>query len=131
MGHRSPVTFDTVREIALAYPGVEEGISYGTPSLRVRGKFMARLREDGETLVVRITEPERDLRMTIDPEVFFITEHYRNYAAVLVRLARIEREDLSDVIEQSWRWLAPRKLVAEYERTHPGLPVSLSASEEE
>lgn len=124
MAQRSPVTYETVRKLALAYPGVEEETSYGTPALRVAGKFFARLREDGETLVIRISEPERALRMTIDPDVFYITEHYRNYGAVLVRLARIEREDLSDVIEQSWRWLAPRRLVAEYKRAHPGQPVS-------
>ena len=47
-------TFDTVREIALSLPGVEEGTSYGTAAFRVRGKFLARLREDGETLALRI-----------------------------------------------------------------------------
>lgn len=41
-------TFDTVREIALSLPGVEEGTSYGTAAFRVRGKFLARLREGGE-----------------------------------------------------------------------------------
>lgn len=105
MAQRSPVTYETVRKLALAYPGVEEETSYGTPALRVAGKFFARLREDGETLVIRISEPERALRMTIDPDVFYITEHYRNYGAVLVRLA-------------------PRRLVAEYKRAHPGQPVS-------
>ena len=122
MGKRSPVTFETVRDIALAYPGVEEGTSFGTPALRVRGKFMARLREDGETLVIKASEAEREFRMMVDPETFFITEHYRGYSAVLVRLARVGVEDLADLIEESWRWLAPRKLVAEYERTHPGQP---------
>lgn len=132
MAQRSPVTYKTVCEIALAYPGVEEGTSYGTPALRVAGKFFARLREDGETLVVKISEHERDLLMTINPEVYYITEHYRNYGAVLVRLARIEWEDLSDVIEQSWRRLAPHRLVAEYERAHPGQPATpLQIAEEE
>jgi len=122
MGKRSPVTFETVCDIALAYPGVEAGTSFGTPALHVGGKFMARLREDGETLVVKASEAEREFRMTVDPETFFITDHYRGYSAVLVRLARIDIEDLRDLIEESWRWLAPRKLVAEYERAHPGQP---------
>jgi YjbR len=61
-----PVTFETVRAIALALPGVEEGTSYGTPAFRVRGKFLARLREDGETLVVKCDYHERDLRMEIN-----------------------------------------------------------------
>lgn len=122
MRKRSPVTFETARDIALAYPAVEEGTSYGTPALRVRGKFMARLREDGETLVVKASEAECEFRMAVDPETFFITDHYRGYSAVLVRLTRVDIEDLRDLIEESWRWLAPRKLVAEYERAHPGQP---------
>ncbi len=106
-------------------------MSYGTPALRVRGKFIARLREDGETLVVKASEAECDFRMTVDPETFFITDHYRGYSAVVVRLARVNVEDLGDLIEQSWRWLAPRKLVAEYERTHPDQPGMSPAGEEE
>ncbi|HKW23237.1 MAG TPA: MmcQ/YjbR family DNA-binding protein [Ktedonobacterales bacterium] len=129
MEKRLPVTFETVRDIALTYPGVEEGMSFGTPALRVRGKFMARLREDGETLVIKASETEREFRMTVDPATFFITEHYRGYSAVLVRLARVSVEDLADLIEQSWRWLAPRKLVAEYERAHPGQPATFSFGE--
>ena len=50
MPKRSRVTLATVRRLALAFPGVEEGLSYGTPGFRVRGKFLARLWEDGETL---------------------------------------------------------------------------------
>ncbi len=71
-----------------------------------------------------------EFRLMVDPESFFITDHYRNYPAVLVRLAQIDPDDLSDVIEQSWRWLAPRRLVAEYERTHPGQPISPLRDEE-
>jgi hypothetical protein len=53
MPKRSRVTLATVRRLALAFPGVEEGLSYGTPGFRVRGKFLARMKEDGETLVVK------------------------------------------------------------------------------
>lgn len=47
------MTLATVRRLLLALPGVEEGSSYGAPGFRVRGKFLARLWEDGETLVVK------------------------------------------------------------------------------
>jgi hypothetical protein len=107
----SLVTFDTVREIALSLPGVEEGTSYGTAAFRVRGKFLARLREDGETLVVKIGMEERDLLMQVDPEVFFTTDHYRGYPSVLIRLPAITRDALEDVLEQAWAAIAPAKLV--------------------
>jgi hypothetical protein len=53
MPKRARVTRETVRRLALAFPGVEEGPSYGTPGFRVQGKFLARLWEDGEILVVK------------------------------------------------------------------------------
>ena len=113
---RSPFTLATVRELALAFPGVEEGLSYGTPGFRVRGKFLARVWEDGETLVVKCGADERDFRMQADPETFFITDHYRGYPTVLVRLGRVTKADLRDVLEEAWRRQAPRRLVMEYDR---------------
>ena len=112
MPQRTQVTFETVREIALALTGVEEGTSYGTPAFRVREKFLARLREDGETLVVKYDYPERDLRMEINPEAFFITDHYRGYPMLLVRLAAVEEDDLRDLLEIAWRSLAPKRLLS-------------------
>lgn len=109
------VTFETVRRLALAFPGVEEGTSYGTPGFRVRGKFMARLWEDGETLVVKCGEDERDFRIQADPGTFFITDHYRGYPTVLVRLTRVDPADLRDILEQAWRRNAPKRLVVEYD----------------
>jgi hypothetical protein len=110
----------TVRRFALAFPGVEEGLSYGTPGFRVRGKFLARLWEDGETLVVKCGDDERDFRMKADPETFFTTDHYRGYPTVLVRLAKVTEVDLQEVLEQAWRLHAPKRLVAEYGRKRGG-----------
>jgi hypothetical protein len=107
---------ETVRGVALALPGVEEGSSYGTPGFRVSGKFLARLWEDGETLVVKCGDEERDFRIQAAPRTFFITEHYRGYPTVLVRLARVQLAELREVLEEAWRRAAPKRLVAEYDR---------------
>jgi len=110
------VTLTTVRRLALAFPGVEEGLSYGTPGFRVRGRFLARLWEDGETLVVKCGDVEREFRMKADPETFFTTEHYRGYPTVLVHLASVSEEDLHAVLEEAWRRQAPKRLVKEYDQ---------------
>ena len=73
----TPVTFETVRQLALALPHVEEGTSYGTTAFKVKGKLIARLREDGDSLVVRIDLLKREILMNAEPETFYITEHYR------------------------------------------------------
>jgi len=46
MTEHVPATVETVRHLALALPGVKEGTSYGTPALRGRGRFLARLHDD-------------------------------------------------------------------------------------
>jgi hypothetical protein len=99
---RAPLTFDTVCEIARDLPGVEAGTSYGTPALRLKGKFFSRLREDGDSLVVKVDFTERDMLMEADPEVFYITDHYLNYPSVLVRLSKVKRATLADLLRHSW-----------------------------
>jgi hypothetical protein len=106
-------TLETVRAILEALPGVEEGVSYGTPGFRVKGKFLGRLREDGETFVVKVSFEERDALMSVFPEAFFTTDHYRGYPSVLIRLPVVEVDVLRDVLEVAWRDLAPKRLVSE------------------
>ncbi|HEX3129658.1 MAG TPA: MmcQ/YjbR family DNA-binding protein [Thermoanaerobaculia bacterium] len=110
--HNPLSTFDTVREIAFALPGVEEGTCYGTPAFRVRKKFLCRLKEDGETLVVKVDFDTPEVLLQADPAVFFTTPHYDGYPSVLVRLAAIQPEDLREVLETAWRIQAPKKLAA-------------------
>ncbi len=118
MSRRRGVGVAALRKLVLGFPGVEEGPCYGTPGFRVRGKFLARLREDGETLAVRCGFDERDFRMQSDPETFFTTDHYQGYPTVLIRLSKVAIEDLRAVFELAWRSRAPKRLVAEYERKH-------------
>lgn len=115
------VTYETARRLALALPGVEEGTSYGTPAFRVTGKLLARLREDGDSLVVKTDFDEREMLMRADPATFYITEHYRNYPAVLVRLSSVGRDELHDLLEQAWRRTAPRRLVASFDAERAAL----------
>lgn len=99
-------------QLGLRLPGVEVSTSYRTPALKVRGKLMARLWEDAQTLVlVRIGFEQRELLMEVAPEVFFLTPHYRDYPSVLVRLPNAEPAMLEGLFDQIWREIAPRKLV--------------------
>jgi hypothetical protein len=104
---------EAVRRLALALPEVEEGTWYRTPAWKVRGKGFARLREDGETLVVMVERGEKEMLMAAEPHIFFETPHYHGYPAVLVRLAAIEEDELAEVLEDSWRRKAPKRLVAQ------------------
>jgi hypothetical protein len=103
-----PLTFKDVQKIALSLANVEEGTSYGTPAFKVDGKLLARLREDGESLVVGTTFEEREEMMAAEPETYHITEHYLKYPWVLVRLSRVHSDSLRDLLSRAWR-LASRK----------------------
>lgn len=109
------VTVDEVAAMACALPGVEEGRSYGTRGWRVGKKFMMRQKEKMDEVLVIGTDSidEQEVLIERDPDVFFITDHYRGYRAVLVRLANIERADLAALIERSWRRSATKTLLAE------------------
>jgi hypothetical protein len=107
---KRPLTFAAVRRIALTFPGVEEGLSYGTPAFRVGGKLLARLHDSGEALVVKIGFDEREMLMQADPDTFYITDHYRGYPMMLVRIARIDAATLRRLLDQTWRDIAPKRL---------------------
>jgi len=100
--------FEIVRTIGLALPGVEATTKYdGSPVLKVSGSFMAGLARhpsaEPDTLVVRYGLEEREWLMEDAPETYYLTDYYRRYPLVLVRLSRIEPDALRDVLSVSWR----------------------------
>ena len=97
--------------LGLAPPGVEEGLSYGTPALKVDGRLLARLKEDGVTLVLRCSFDEREALLREDAQTFFLTDHYLNYPAVLVRLPRVKGPRLRELLEAAWRFTTRRRPV--------------------
>ena len=109
------MTWETVRNLALGLPGSQEGTSYGTAAFKVRGKLFVRLHQSGHSIVVRIDMRERAMRIQADPKAFYITDHYLPYPWMLVRLSAVRRDDLADLIEESWRLQAPTRLLAKYD----------------
>jgi hypothetical protein len=95
-----------VCELACALPGVEEAPSWGTPGLKLEGRFLARLKEDGQSLVLRIGFPMRERLMKASPEVFYITDHYAGYPAVLVRLPKVRKATLRRLLREAWSEVA-------------------------
>lgn len=106
------MTYEELRATIMAFPGVEEGTSYGRPSFLVRGKFLTRLRDEDQSLVLlEVDFDERDMLMEAEPETFHITDHYRNYPSVLARLERIDPDQVRSFIERRWRKISLKKVV--------------------
>jgi hypothetical protein len=106
-----PLIFQTVRQIALALPAVEESTSYGTPAFKTRGRLFVRLHQDYESLIIRMPPDERQELMDADPGTYFITDHYLNYPWVLIRLAKVHPDALRELLQRAWRHAAPPKAV--------------------
>jgi hypothetical protein len=119
---KKQVTWDAVRQLALALSGVEDGTSYGTPALKVAGKLLVRLREDQETIAIRVELAAREVLIGNRPEAYYVTDHYRCYPWMLVRLAGADAGDLRDLIQDAWRRNAPKRLVASRERASATIP---------
>ena len=105
--------FSRLEQLAQArdLPGVARSTSYGTPSLKVRDKSFVRLK-DSATLVLLCPAEQKTLLMEISPDIYFETDHYVGYPAVLIRLEAISDEELSLRLEDAWRFKPPQKLAA-------------------
>ena len=107
--------WEDVRSLALRFPGTEESTSYGTPAIRARTSLLARLRDDGETLVLRVDPEERLALVHEQPDVFYVTRHYEDWPFVLVRLAEVDPEELAELLEEAWRDVSPARAVSAYD----------------
>jgi hypothetical protein len=109
-------SWDDVVAIGRRLPEVEVSTWFGTPSLKVRGKSMCRMRTDPDALVLRVIDlGEREALLQGQPDAFFSTPHYDGYPYVLVRLEAVDPGELAELIEDAWRIRAPKRVVKAYD----------------
>jgi hypothetical protein len=103
-------SFDKVRKAASSLPSVTEATSWGAPALKVRGRMFACLpthkSAEPNSLVVRLQFVDRDWLRQSKPDVYYLKPHYVDYPCVLVRLAKITRKDLRELLEISREFVA-------------------------
>jgi hypothetical protein len=95
--------FDRVRKLGLELTDVEVGTTYGSPALKVRGKWFACIAihksAEPDSLAVRVSFIERDLRLSYEPKTYYMGPHYAGHEVVLVRLSRIGDDALRELLE--------------------------------
>lgn len=113
---------DDVRRIALALPETIEKPWYNSPGFRVKGKGFLRIRSEAEgALVVFVADlGEKEALIASAPEKFFTTPHYDGHPTVLVNLAAVAVDELAELITESWRLKAPRRVLEEHDDQLPG-----------
>lgn len=98
-----------LQRLAQDLPGVETGTSYGTPALKVAGKLFVRVK-DADTLVLMVPLDDKERLIEMAPELYYETDHYRGWPALLVRAAVIDDTELQHRLTESWRLKASAKL---------------------
>ncbi len=106
------VTPAELKRIALSFPETVEGTTYTHPAFLAFGKFFTRYRKEDNSLVLSVAGMEyRDMLLEMDPKTYFITDHYKNFPSVLVRLERVTKEEVRAMLDRRWRAMAPKKLI--------------------
>jgi len=117
------VTEDDIRRVCLSLPGSVEKPYNHLPSFRVRSALFLRVHELPDAFLVRCANvEERNELLTAEPGKFFITAHYDDYPAVLVRLSHVDLDEMAELVIESWRVCAPKRMLAAYDAEQPLLP---------
>ena len=107
------LTFGDVRKIGLRLEGVEEATAYGAFCLKVKKKMIAcvAINKDAEpnSLMIRMPIEQRDALIAEEPEVYYLKPHYEPYPCVLVRLSKVHRDALRDLLTGAWRQMSAEK----------------------
>ena len=98
------MTYDDIIQIGLAKPDVIDTMAWGTPALKRKKRFMLRLGNDGEHIVVRLDWASHDRLLAEHPEVLYKTPHYDGYPAVLVRLDLLSPLLARELLDASWEF---------------------------
>jgi hypothetical protein len=103
------INFDTVRELGLALPNVVDDIGYGVPALKLGGKLLACIptnqSAEANSIVVCIDLEHRAQLLREHPDTYYVTDHYAPHPTVLVRLAKITRTDLTELLRDARRFV--------------------------
>jgi hypothetical protein len=109
----SKISFDTVRKIGLMLPGVEASTAWGAPALKVRGKMLACVpthrSAEPNSLVVRVGFDDRAELLAAAPDIYYVTDHYLGYTAVLVRLSHVTPDVLRDLLGMAHKFVNAHK----------------------
>ena len=114
------MTPDEMDAIVMSFPMAEKGISYGRPSYKVNGKFFTRLRrEDDSMVLLEVSFDEREMLIEAEPQTFHFTPHYKDYPAVLARIATLHPGSFTNFLERRWRKIAPKALIKARDAERP------------
>jgi hypothetical protein len=98
------------RKIALALPEAEERETWGHPTFRVRDKMFAAMASDGGSVSIKARKEAQAALVGSEPETFSIPAYVGHHGWVGVALAKVDAEELRELITEAWLMTAPKRL---------------------
>jgi hypothetical protein len=113
------VTPAAFRRLALSFPEAHEEPHFERTSFRVGKKIFATMTGDGSEAMVRVAPPDKvDALLTLQPDVFFSYGGWTERNGSLgVRLKKIGEKQMRELVVESWKHAAPKKLVATFDES--------------
>jgi hypothetical protein len=109
------MNWEQVCDIARTFPGVEEGLIFGSPIWRARKRFLVSLLDGGDEVVVQTGRLEQEFLLESQPDIYYITDHYKGTGYLRVRLNAIEPDDFQTMLEAAWRRIAQKRDLKAYD----------------
>jgi hypothetical protein len=101
--------FQTVRSIGAGLPDVKDASGSRGTALKIKGRLLAceAIHKSAEpnSLMVRISPKRREALLAQNSEVYYLTDHYAPYPAILVRLSQIKRASLKELLAEAWEFV--------------------------
>lgn len=94
--------WDAVAAFALTLAGTAASTSYRQPAVKVRDKMFVSTGREPDSFHVLSTREEKAVLLETDPETFWQTPHYENWAGLLVRYGAADVERVKAVITRAW-----------------------------
>jgi hypothetical protein len=111
----------TVRKLALSLPGAEERETWGEATFRVRGKIFVMLTERERQAWVKSVHDEQRSLVSMEPDTFFVPPFVGPSGWIGVRIAKVDRAEMHELLIEAWRLTAPRRAVRAFDDEH-GIP---------
>jgi hypothetical protein len=108
----------TVRKLALELPGAEERETWGEATFRVGDRIFVMLTDRERQAWVKNSHDEQRALVAMDPETFFVPPYVGPRGWIGVRIARVDRDEMRELLIEAWRRTAPKRAVRAFDDEH-------------
>ena len=111
---------EAARGLALAFPETVEKETWGHPTFRVRDKMFMAMAADGTSASVKATREAQAALVGSEPSTFSIPAYVGVHGWVGIDIARVNDDEMAELVEEAWRMTAPKRVVKAYDAGDAG-----------